>query len=186
MFIFSYIYLKMGCCKSSPDVGASYLHPNSVHASSPLTQVELMQLGKILAETPEHCGEAILNVPSRQLLNLFQCHMMAIYHGSGREWQLALLCETQVTVGLKVLLPNGKNDHIFFNIYNTLSACYFALSELQAAIGGTKIAFAILLKHTPMDYTKLTDMYWHLGEVYKIEQKWKATAYYLTKAIETA
>jgi tetratricopeptide (TPR) repeat protein len=177
----------MGCCKSSSDIGIARLHrTNSVHANSPLTQTEMAQLEKFLSSIPNHCRQPIINLPKRQLLNFCRYHKMALNHSLRKEWSLAISYEYRVIKGLQLLLPNDKDHYIFFNFYSILSASYLALGELEAAIEGIHIALAILLKHTPMDYKTISIHYYNLANVYKALKNLKATAQYLTKAIETA
>ncbi len=188
MFNFRYqlrsivIYLEMGCCKSSPDIGISRLYPTN----STLNQIEMRQLEALLSGIPHHCREDIMKLPVRQLLNHYQYHKMAVYHGLRKEWSLAISYEYRVIKGLQTLLPTEKDHYIFFHFYSILSASFLALGELEVAIEGIHIALAILLKHTPMDYKTISHHYYYLANVYITLQDWKVTAQYLIKAIETA
>lgn len=177
----------MGCCKSSADTSASCLHPtNSPDGFSFLTQAEMVQLETLLSRIPDHCREPIINLPVRQLLNLYQHHMMALHHGLKRQWQQAISYEHRAIKGFQVLLPTNKDHYIFLDFYNILSASCLALGELQAATEWIHIALAILLKHTPKDYKTISTHYFYLANTYKVLQNSKAMAEYLAKAIETA
>jgi hypothetical protein len=176
----------MGCCKSLLNIGSSRFHSNnSTRASSALSQAEMTQLETLLSGIPDHCREAIINLPARQLLNLYQYHTIALYHGLQREWQIVILYELDVIKGFQALLPMNKDHYIFLNFYSILSASFLALGELQAAIEGIHSALVILLKHTPTDYTTISNHYCYLAEAYKAKQNWESTAEYLTKAIDT-
>lgn len=139
-----------------------------------------------MSAIPDHCREALLGLPARQLLSLYQCHMMALYHGLQKEWQLAISCEQRVIKGLQALLPADKDHYIFFNFYSILSASFLALGALQQAVESLHIAIAILLKHTPMDYKTICVHYYHLANAYKALHNSQASIYYLSKAMETA
>jgi hypothetical protein len=177
----------MGCCKSSPDIRSLRLNlTNAIRINSSLTQTEMMQLEAFLSGIPDHCRQIIVNLPPRQLLTFYQYHTMALQHGLKREWSLAISYEHRVIKGLQALLPTAKDHYVFFNYYTVLSASFLALGELEAAIEGILIALAILLKHTPMDYRTISKYYHYLANVFTSLQEWKATVYYLTKAIEIA
>jgi hypothetical protein len=179
--------LLMGCCKSSLDIEILHLNStNSARIDSTLTQTETKQLEIFLSEIPDHCRQIIVNLPARQLLNFYQYHTMALQHGLKREWSLAISYEHRVLKGLQTLLPTQKDHYIFFYFYTVLSASFLALGEFEAAIEGLYIALAILLKYTPMDYRTISGYYRHLANAFRILQEWKATAYYLIKAIATA
>src|ERR1700722_7607773 len=104
----------MGCCKSAPDITISCLH----RTNSALIQAEMIELEAFLSGIPDHCQEAIVNLPARQLSNLYQYHKMALYHGLQREWSVAISYEQRVIKGLQALLPTDKDHYIFFNFYN--------------------------------------------------------------------
>ncbi|CAF2376029.1 unnamed protein product [Rotaria sp. Silwood2] len=177
----------MGCCKSSLCIDTLYLHrSNSTRIFSSFTQAEIVQLATLLSKIPDHCQEAIINLPARKLLNLYQYHLMALHHGLQREWLLAVSCEQHVINGLQALMPTEKDHYIFFHFYSVLSACFLALGEIQTAIEGLNITLAILLKYTPMDYETISNHYCHLANVYKIIQNWEAATQCITKAIEIA
>ena len=177
----------MGCCQSSSHIDSSCLHSAaSSGAFSFLTQAEMLQLEILLSRIPNHCREAIINLPARQLLNLYQYHTLALYHGLHKQWSHAISYEKRAIKGLQVLLPKDKDHFIFYNFYSILSASFLALGGLQVAVEGIHITLAILLKHTPMDYQTISIHYYHLANVYKAIQNSKATAQYLTKAIEIA
>lgn len=177
----------MGCCKSSPNIATACLNEmNSISVNSSLTQDEMVQLETFLSEIPDHCRQLVSSLPERHLFSFYQYHNMAIYHGLQKEWSLAISYEHRVLRGLHTLLPKDRDHYIFFNFYSVLSASFLALGELEAAIEGIHITLAILLKHTPTDYYTISNHYYHLAGAYKVSCDWKATAHYLTVAIETA
>ncbi|CAF3546024.1 unnamed protein product [Rotaria sordida] len=177
----------MGCCKSSLYINTLRSHrSNSTRISSSFTQTEMIQLGTILSNIPDHYQEAIINLPARKLLNFYQYHLMALYYGLQREWLLAIVCEQYAIKGLQALMPTEKDHYIFFNFYSVLSACFLALGEIETAIKGLHITLDILLKHTPMDYKTISNHYYHLGNAYRTIQNWEAALQSLTQAIEIA
>ncbi|CAF1271514.1 unnamed protein product [Adineta steineri] len=174
----------MGCCKSLPNITCDFrLHKIK---SSCLTHNEIIQFEALLSEIPDHCRQAIINLPIRQLLNIYQYHIRALDYGLQKEWQLVIAFEQRVIKRLQVLLPTDKDHYIFFNFYNVLSASFLALGALQLAIEGLHIALVILLKHTPTDYKTISMHYYHIANVYKILYDLKTMIQYLTKAIEIA
>jgi tetratricopeptide (TPR) repeat protein len=146
----------------------------------------MTQLETLLSEIPEHCREAIIKLPVRELLNLYQYHTAASHHGLQKQWQIAIAYEQHAIKGFQALLPTNRDHYIFFNFYSILSALFLGLGEVQAAIEGIYISLAILLIHTPMDYPTISNHYYYLAEAYQCKQNWKSTAQYLAKAIETA
>ncbi|UJR10536.1 hypothetical protein I4U23_014736 [Adineta vaga] len=177
----------MGCCKSLVVVVTSHLSLSKLRRrSTSLTHAEITQLQIIFAGIPEHCRDTILSLPARQLLNLYQYHMMALYHGLQKEWKLSISCEQRVIKGLQALLPTDKDHYIFFNFYSVLSASFLALGALQQAVEGLHLALAILLKHTPVDYKTISIHYYHLANAYKALHNSRASAQCLSKAIETS
>ncbi|CAF1633562.1 unnamed protein product [Adineta ricciae] len=173
----------MGCCEGLPTVASLIKFRRR---TTSLTHADITQLQIIFAGIPEHSRQVILNLPARQLLSLYQYHMMALYHGLQKEWQSAIYCEQRVIKGLQALLPTDKDHYIFFNFYSVLSASFLALGALQKAIEVLHIALAILLKHTPTDYKTISVHYYHLANAYKALHDSRASAQYLTKAVEAA
>ncbi|CAF3399741.1 unnamed protein product [Rotaria socialis] len=177
----------MGCCKSCLHIdGAQFNSLNLTRVSSSFTQDEIIQLGTFLSEIPDHCQEAIINLPVRQLLTFYQYHLMALYHGLQREWLFAISYEQCLIKGLRALMPTEKDHYIFCNFYGVLSASFLALGEIHTAIEGIQIALAILLKHTLNDHKKISYHYYHLANAYKRIKHCKEAAECFVKAIEIA
>lgn len=177
----------MGCCKSCLYYSSTTLIPwNSNHFFSSFTQAEMIQLGSLLSEMPDHCHEAITNLPIRQLLNLYQYHLMAYHYGLQKEWLFTISYEQRVIKGLQTLMPNEKDHYIFFKFHSVLSAAFLAIGEISTAIEGIQTVLHILLKHTPNDHLTISSHYYYLANAHRVMKNWAISAQYFKKAVETA
>jgi hypothetical protein len=177
----------MGCCESLPNDVISLspiTNPNHVSSSLPLTPGEQVLFQQILTKIPVHCREAIVNLPGKQFLKIYQCHLIAKNYFQRNEYRLASISESEAIKGMESLLPAQKDHFIFIDMYNILTMCTVALGLLSVAIESSEFALAISLKHTPTNYTAISEQYFQLSVLFKLGSSWRTAAGHLTRAIE--
>lgn len=166
----------MGCCESSQNGSGS--------SSSPVSSEESTVFEQILSSIPAHCRKHLRSLPIRRFLDVYEFHLAAMCHVIRKEYLLAAFSEIIAIQELKLMLPRHKDHFIFADMYRVLCACYFEIGNLERAGELGEIIVAIMLKHTPIDYTYISLQYYRLSEAYMVREKWQKTEEYIVKAIE--